>query len=228
MNTSKPSSKACFLVQDITKSYGSVEVLRGASFHVQHGEVVAIMGESGAGKSTLLHIMATLARPDSGSLWLEDVELLQLSSHALAHFRNQSIGFVFQQYGLLPEFTALENVCMPGYIAGYNRQAVETQGRELLSLLDLDHRASHLPSQLSGGEQQRVAVARALINKPQVVLADEPSGSLDERHAQVLHELFLLLRNILKKTFVIATHHPLLASLADRQLYLQNGQLTSR
>lgn len=211
--------------QGISKYYGNLKVLQGIDLTVDQGEVVAITGASGAGKSTLLHILATLDRPDSGTLRLGDTNLRALRGRKLATFRNRSIGFVFQLYNLLPEFTTLENVCMPGYIGGDDSRTVETRAKELLALLNLTDRSQHKPAELSGGEQQRVAVARALVNNPQVVFADEPSGNLDVKNAAMLHELFFELREKLGQTFVLATHNPNLSAMADRKLILQNGEL---
>ncbi|MEL6539437.1 MAG: ABC transporter ATP-binding protein [Bacteroidota bacterium] len=216
---------AVLIAENITKFYGSLGVLQNINLAVAQGEMVAIMGPSGAGKSTLLHILATLDQPDSGSLRLGNTDLLTLKHQKLATFRNQQIGFVFQSHHLLPEFTALENVCMPGYIAGGDRQAYERRGRDLLALLQLTDRAQHRPSMLSGGEQQRVAVARALFNNPQVVFADEPSGSLDTKNAASLHTLLLELRETLGQTFVFATHNKDFASMADKTLFIRDGQL---
>ena len=213
------------VAQGISKKYGSLQVLQEIDLTVAQGEVVAITGASGAGKSTLLHILATLDKPDSGMIKLGDTDLLALKGKNLAAFRNRSIGFVFQLYNLLPEFTTLENVCMPGYIGGDDRKIVEDRARELLALLGLTDRSEHKPAMLSGGEQQRAAVARALINNPQVVFADEPSGNLDTNNAAVLHELFFELRGKLGQTFVLATHDPTLADMADRKLMLQSGKL---
>ena len=213
------------VAQGLTKHYGSLQVLQGIDLTVAQGEVVAITGASGAGKSTLLHILATLDRPDSGVLQLSGTDLLALQGKKLAAFRNRAIGFVFQLYNLLPEFTTLENVCLPGYIGGRDKKEVEAQAQELLALLNLDNRSHHKPDALSGGEQQRAAVARALINSPQVVFADEPSGSLDSHNATVLHQLFFELREKLGQTFVLATHNQALAAMADRQLGIRDGKL---
>ena len=192
---------------------------------MSRGEILAITGASGAGKSTLLHILATLDRPCNGVLRLQDTDLLALQGKELAAFRNRAIGFVFQLYNLLPEFTALENVCMPGYISGAAKSKVEARGKALLALLKLADRSEHMPAALSGGEQQRVAVARALINDPQIVFADEPSGSLDSQNAAALHALFFELREKLGQTFVLATHDQALAAMADRKLGIRDGKL---
>ncbi|ACE06140.1 hypothetical protein Aasi_0759 [Candidatus Amoebophilus asiaticus 5a2] len=212
----------------ITKSYGKLQILKGIDLQVAQGEIVAIMGASGAGKSTLLHILATLDKPDSGTLYLGQDDLISLRGNKLAAFRNQHIGFIFQSHNLLSEFTALENVCLPGYIGKFDERSVRERAKELLVLLGLEARMQHKPTTLSGGEQQRVAVARALINNPRIVFADEPSGSLDSRNALALHELFFELRQKLEQTFVLATHNQLLADMADRKLYIQDGSLVPR
>jgi lipoprotein-releasing system ATP-binding protein len=213
------------VARGISKYYGNLKVLHNVNLTVTRGEIVAITGASGAGKSTLLHVLATLNRPDSGILQLDEADLLTLRGKELASFRNSAIGFVFQLYNLLPEFTTLENVCMPGYIRGEERNVVEAKGKSLLALLNLSARSHHKPAALSGGEQQRVAVARALFNNPRVVFADEPSGNLDSKNATALHELFFELRDKTEQTFVLATHNPTLADMADRQLLLQDGEL---
>jgi len=213
------------VAQGITKSYGKLPILKGINLQVNGGEIVAIMGASGAGKSTLLHILATLDTPDAGTLYLGQDNLLALKGNILASFRNRHIGFVFQFHNLLPEFTSLENVCLPGYIGHFNTNIVETRAKELLALLGLQSRMHHKPTALSGGEQQRVAVARALINNPRIVFADEPSGSLDSKNAASLHALFFELRKKLGQTFVFATHNQLLADMADRKLLIQDGNL---
>jgi lipoprotein-releasing system ATP-binding protein len=209
--------------QGITKSYTNLPVLKGISLQVRQGEVIAIMGASGAGKSTLLHILGTLDQPDQGSLVLGEDDLLALKENELAKFRNKHIGFIFQSHNLLPEFTALENVCLPGYIGRFDKKLIEAYAKELLDSLQLSGRLQHKPGMLSGGEQQRVAVARALINRPRIILADEPSGSLDSKNAVALHELFFELREKLKQTFVIATHNQALADMADRTYVIQDG-----
>ena len=211
--------------ENLHKSYGSLHVLKGISLTVNRGEIVAILGSSGAGKSTLLHILGTLDKPSSGRVWLHGQDVFQLSSSALASFRNKHIGFVFQFHYLLPEFTALENVCIPGWIAGEKKHVVEDRARSLLHMLGLGDRLHHRPARLSGGEQQRVAVARALINQPDLVLADEPTGNLDSAHALELHQLFQELKKQLQQTFVIVTHNEALARLSDRKLLIQDGQL---
>ena len=208
----------------IRRTYGSLQVLKGIDLEVEKGEVVAIVGASGAGKSTFLHILGTLDRPDEGQVFIEDVNVFTQKDKDLARFRNEKVGFIFQFHNLLAEFTALENACMPGYINGDMKEAdILQRGKELLEMLGLSGRANHLPSQLSGGEQQRVAVARALLNKPSIVLADEPSGNLDSHNALELHQLFFKLRDDFGQTFVIVTHNEDLAEMADRRLVMQDG-----
>lgn len=209
--------------QDIHKSYNGLKVLKGLDLEISKGEVVTIMGASGAGKSTLLHILGTLDGADKGSLHINGVDLNKLSDKQLARYRNEHIGFVFQFHHLLPEFTALENVCIPAYIQGADLKAAAKRAKELLDLLGLKERRNHKPSQLSGGELQRVAVARALINEPEIVLADEPSGNLDSANALELHKLFFDLKNQLQQTFVIVTHNEELANMADRKLEIRDG-----
>lgn len=215
------------IAKGIHKSFGELSILKGVDLEVKSGEIVAIVGASGAGKSTFLQILGTLDRPDSGEISLNDQQVHKLSAKQLDTFRNRHIGFVFQFHHLLPEFTALENVCIPAFIGGTGRLEAEARAQELLNLLGLTERQYHKPDALSGGEQQRVAVARALINKPSVILADEPSGNLDSANAQALHELFLKLRNEFNQTFVIVTHNEQLAALADRCLVMQDGKFTS-
>lgn len=207
----------------LTRNYGSLPVLRGIDLSIQPGEIVSIVGASGAGKSTLLHILGTLDRPDAGQVMLGGEDVFRLNEKDLARFRNSRIGFVFQFHNLLAEFTALENVCLPGFIAGKEEREVRSRAARLLNLLRLHDRADHLPSQLSGGEQQRTAVARALINSPALVFADEPSGNLDSHNAEELHQLFFQLRNELNQTFVIVTHNEKLADMADRKLTMKDG-----
>ena len=209
---------------NIHRSFGELKILKGISLNVQPGEIISIMGASGAGKSTFLQILGTLDKANEGEVFYNDKEVLKLNDKELSKFRNSNIGFVFQFHHLLPEFTAIENVCIPGYIAKRNPQEVQQKARELLSILNLEHRLEAKPGTLSGGEQQRVAVARALVNDPQVVLADEPSGNLDSKGASELHELFLKLRKELNQTFVIVTHNRELAALADRQLVMVDGK----
>ncbi|MCB0766248.1 MAG: ABC transporter ATP-binding protein [Flavobacteriales bacterium] len=205
------------------KRFGDLDVLKGVDLHVAQGEVVSIVGASGAGKTTLLQILGTLEKADSGSLAINGQEVTKLGSKALSAFRNQHIGFVFQFHHLLPEFTALENVMMPGLIAGKSMKDCTPRAEELLARLNVLPRKEHKPNQLSGGEQQRVAVARALFNSPSVVLADEPSGNLDSAHAKELHQLFFDLRRELGQTFVIVTHNEELAEMADRRLVMKDG-----
>jgi lipoprotein-releasing system ATP-binding protein len=200
-------------------------VLKGVDVHINKGEVVSIVGASGAGKSTLLHILGTLDRPDSGKVMFEEQVVTSMSSRQLAQFRNKHIGFIFQFHNLLPEFTALENVCIPAFIAKADVKESEQRAQELLHFLGLAERAQHKPNQLSGGEQQRVAVARALMNNPDVILADEPSGNLDSKNARELHQLFFTLREKYNQTFVIVTHNDELAGLADRALVMKDGRL---
>lgn len=209
----------------IQKSYGQLKVLKNINLEVSRGEIVAVVGASGAGKSTLLHILGTLDRPDQGKVTIKDTDVFAKSQRDLAQFRNRSIGFVFQFHNLLPEFTALENVQIPGFIAGNNEQAVRKRAEELLDMLGLSGRKEHKPSELSGGEQQRVAVARALINAPDLLLADEPSGNLDSRNALELHRLFFDLRKSLDQTFIIVTHNSELSQMADRRLEIKDGEL---
>ena len=210
-------------ITDIKKSFGSLEVLKGITLHIDRGEVVSIVGPSGAGKTTLLQIIGTLDRPDSGSVCVDSVDVTTLSQKALADFRNQHIGFVFQFHQLLPEFTAIENIMIPAYIAGKSNKKARERARELLQFMNLSDRANHKPAQLSGGEKQRIAVARALVNNPAVILADEPSGSLDTQNKQELHRLFFDLRDRFGQTFVIVTHDEELASITDRTIHLRDG-----
>ncbi len=209
--------------QNISKSYGTLQVLKGVNIEVKKGELVSIVGASGAGKSTLLHILGTLDRPNKGSLQIANTDVNKLSTKDLAKFRNKHIGFVFQFHHLLPEFTALENVCLPGFIAKSDEGKIRKEAARLLDFLGLKDRLSHKPMQLSGGEQQRVAVARALINHPEVVLADEPSGNLDTENSKELHELFFQLRDEFQQTFIIVTHNQTLADMADRKLVMKDG-----
>jgi lipoprotein-releasing system ATP-binding protein len=211
----------------ITKSYGSLKVLKGIDMEVSKGEIVSIVGASGAGKSTLLHILGTLDKPDQGELSLDNENLLKLLPNQMARFRNQEVGFIFQFHNLLPEFTALENVCLPGFISKRPKVEVEEYAEKLLNLLGLTERQDHKPSQLSGGEQQRTAVARALINQPAIIFADEPSGNLDSKNANELHDLFFKLREDLDQTFVIVTHNKELAAKADRKLEIRDGLIVN-
>jgi lipoprotein-releasing system ATP-binding protein len=209
----------------ITKKYGNLEVLRGVDIQIEKGEIVSIVGSSGAGKSTLLHILGTLDQPDAGNIQLNNIRFSSLNRNAMAAFRNTHIGFIFQFHHLLPEFTALENVCIPGWIAGKPRKEVEAAALKLLDTLGLSHRAQHKPGELSGGEQQRVAVARALINQPDIVMADEPTGNLDSKNAHDLHQLFVELRNRFQQTFLIVTHNEALAAMSDRVLHMKDGKM---
>jgi lipoprotein-releasing system ATP-binding protein len=210
---------------NIYKSYGTLPVLQGVDIHIQKGEIVSIAGSSGAGKSTLLHILGTLDNADKGEIFINDTNISQLKDKNLAAFRNKHIGFVFQFHHLLPEFTAIENICVPGWIAGRNTKELNERAMELLELLNLKNRANHKPSELSGGEQQRVAVARALINNPAIVMADEPTGNLDSANAKELHDLFIDLRNRFQQTFLIVTHNEELAKLSDRILHMKDGKI---
>ncbi|MFZ9208162.1 MAG: ABC transporter ATP-binding protein [Sediminibacterium sp.] len=208
---------------NITRNYNGLSVLKDVDIFVNKGEIVSIVGSSGAGKSTLLHILGSLDRANSGEIWINNQRIDTLKEKELAKFRNQHIGFVFQFHHLLPEFTALENVCIPGWIADTKKNELETRALELLKILGLEDRASHKPSELSGGEQQRVAVARALINNPDIVFADEPTGNLDSKHAQELHELFLHLQKTMGQTFLIVTHNEALAKMSDRVVHMKDG-----
>ncbi len=210
---------------NIQKSYDNLHVLKGVDFSVDKGEIVSIVGKSGAGKSTLLHIIGTLDKPDTGSVLFNGKEISSLNSKDLASFRNQHIGFIFQFHHLLPEFTALENVCIPGFILKTPENQVRKKARELLAYLGLSERLNHKPSQLSGGEQQRVAVARALINSPEIIFADEPSGNLDSASSKELHQLLFKLRDDFQQTFVIVTHNEELAEMSDRKVEMQDGLL---
>lgn len=209
--------------KQIKKKYGELNVLKGVDLHIAPSEIVSIVGSSGAGKTTLLTILGTLDKPTSGEIEFNGINITSLSEKKLAQFRNQYIGFVFQFHHLLPEFTALENICIPAFINKTSKKEAELNAFKLLDLLGLKDRASHKPSELSGGEQQRVAVARALINNPKVIFADEPSGNLDSTNAQKLHELFFTLRQELKQTIVVVTHNETLANMADRKLVMKDG-----
>ena len=210
---------------DIYKSYGQLAVLRGVAVNIKQGEIVSIAGPSGSGKSTLLHILGTLDKPDKGSFTLDNKRLDDMNAKTLSAFRNRNIGFVFQFHHLLPEFTALENVCIPGWIAGRSKKEVSEKAQELLALLGLENRTENKPQQLSGGEQQRVAVARALINQPKIVFADEPTGNLDSVTAKELHDLFFDLRKQFNQTFLIVTHNEDLARMSDRILHMKDGKI---
>jgi len=209
--------------ENIIKTYGRLQVLKGVNLEVQKGEIVSITGSSGAGKSTLLHILGTLDKADGGNITIDGVSVMQLKDKALAAFRNKHIGFVFQFHHLLPEFSALENVCIPAFIAGTSKAEAESKAKELLEYLGLSDRIQHKPSEMSGGEQQRVAIARALINQPSIVFADEPSGNLDAKNSAELHDLFFDLRKHFNQTFVIVTHDPILAEKADRKIVIRDG-----
>ena len=211
----------------IIKSYGSLSVLKGVDIGVEKGEIVSIVGSSGAGKSTLLHILGSLDTPDAGSIMMNDIAVHSLKGRKLANFRNRNIGFVFQFHHLLPEFNAIENVCIPGWIAGKSKKQVRDEAVNLLDLLGLGHRIENKPNEMSGGEQQRVAVARALINNPSIVFADEPTGNLDSANAAALHHLFLELRNTLQQTFLIVTHNEDLAAMSDRTIHMRDGNIMS-
>ena len=212
-------------IRNITKSFGSLQVLKGIDLHIDKGEVVSIVGPSGAGKTTLLQIIGTLDRPDSGTVRVDGIDVTNLSSKKLSDFRNQHLGFVFQFHQLLPEFTAVENIMIPAYIAGVSHKQARQRAEELLDFMKLRDRATHKPNELSGGEKQRVAVARALVNNPAVILADEPSGSLDTKNKEELHQLFFDLRDQFGQTFVIVTHDEALASITDRTIHLRDGQI---
>ena len=212
-------------IENITKSFGSLQVLKGIDLKIDKGEVVSIVGPSGAGKTTLLQIIGTLDRPDTGTLKINDIDVTKLSEKKLSDFRNRHLGFVFQFHQLLPEFTAIENIMIPAYIAGVSNKDAKEKAQELLKFMGLNDRAKHKPSELSGGEKQRVAVARALINNPEVILADEPSGSLDTKNKQELHQLFFDLRDRFGQTFVIVTHDEELAQLTDRNSHINDGQI---
>ena len=212
-------------LRNITKSFGTLQVLKGIDLQIEKGEVVSIVGPSGAGKTTLLQIMGTLDTPDTGSVLIGDTDVTQLSQKEMARFRNQHLGFVFQFHQLLPEFTALENVMIPALIANRSQKETKERAKELLDFLGLSDRAEHKPNELSGGEKQRVAVARALMNKPSVILADEPSGSLDSKNKAELHQLFFDLHDQLGQTFVIVTHDEALAVLTDRTIHLKDGMI---
>jgi lipoprotein-releasing system ATP-binding protein len=212
-------------VKNITKSFGSLQVLKGIDLHIDKGEVVSIVGPSGAGKTTLLQIIGTLDRPDSGTVCVDSIDTTTLGQKALSDFRNRHLGFVFQFHQLLPEFTAEENIMIPAFIAGTGRSAARERAEELLRFMGLSDRAHHKPAELSGGEKQRIAVARALVNNPAVILADEPSGSLDTHNKQELYQLFFDLRNQYGQTFVIVTHDEQLATLTDRTIHMRDGLL---
>ena len=212
-------------IKNITKSFGSLQVLKGIDLHIDKGEVVSIVGPSGAGKTTLLQIIGTLDKPNTGSVCVDGIDTTTLSQNALADFRNRHLGFVFQFHQLLPEFTAIENIMIPAYIAGTSNKAAKERAKELLQFMGLTDRANHKPNELSGGEKQRVAVARALVNSPAVILADEPSGSLDTKNKEELHQIFFDLRDKFGQTFVIVTHDEQLATITDRTIHMRDGLL---
>lgn len=212
-------------IKGVTKSFGSLQVLKGIDLRIEKGEIVSIVGPSGAGKTTLLQILGTLDKPDSGSVVVDGIETSTLSTNKLSEFRNTHLGFVFQFHQLLPEFTAIENIMIPAYIAGMKPKEARNRAEELLAFMGLSDRATHKPNELSGGEKQRVAVARALMNNPSVILADEPSGSLDSKNKEELHKLFFELRDKFGQTFVIVTHDETLATLTDRTIHLKDGRI---
>ena len=212
-------------IKGVTKSFGSLQVLKGIDLRIEKGEIVSIVGPSGAGKTTLLQILGTLDNPDSGSVVVDGIETSTLSTNKLSEFRNTHLGFVFQFHQLLPEFTAIENIMIPAYIAGMKPKETRSRAEELLAFMGLSDRATHKPNELSGGEKQRVAVARALMNNPAVILADEPSGSLDSKNKEELHKLFFELRDKFGQTFVIVTHDETLATLTDRTIHLKDGRI---
>ena len=212
-------------IKNITKSFGSLQVLKGIDLHINKGEVVSIVGPSGAGKTTLLQIIGTLDKPDAGTICIDGIDVSSLSTRKLSDFRNQHIGFVFQFHQLLPEFTALENIMIPAYIAGKSNSEAKQRALELLAFMGLSDRAHHKPAELSGGEKQRVAVARALVNKPAVILADEPSGSLDSKNNAELHQLFFDLPDKFRQTFVIVTQDEGLAAITDRTIHMKDGEI---
>ena len=212
-------------IKGVTKNFGSLQVLKGIDLRIEKGEIVSIVGPSGAGKTTLLQILGTLDKPDSGSVVVDGIETSTLSTNKLSEFRNTHLGFVFQFHQLLPEFTAIENIMIPAYIAGMKPKEARNRAEELLAFMGLSDRATHKPNELSGGEKQRVAVARALMNNPAVILADEPSGSLDSKNKEELHKLFFELRDKFGQTFVIVTHDETLATLTDRTIHLKDGRI---
>ena len=212
--------------KNIFKSYGDLHILNDVSIHVNEGEIISIVGSSGAGKTTLLQIMGTLDTPDQGTIEIGGIDPFKLQSKKLADFRNKSIGFIFQSHQLLPEFSAVENIILPALIGGFSKSDSIKEAQKLMEIVGIDNRAQHKPSELSGGEQQRVAVCRALINKPKIVFADEPSGNLDSKNAKELHELFFKLKKDLKQTFVIVTHNESLANMADNKIIISDGKIS--
>lgn len=222
---SQTIAREMIAIKSLRKSFDKLEVLKGISLTIKPSEIVSVVGPSGAGKTTLLQIIGTLSRPDSGSVVIDGIDVSRLTDNELSAFRNQKIGFVFQFHNLLTEFTAFENICIPGYIGGRDRYEVEARATELLDLLGLNERRNHKPAELSGGEAQRVAIARALVNSPAVLLADEPSGNLDSRNRDEIHSLFLALRERFGQTIVIVTHDENLASMADRKITMKDGAI---
>ena len=212
--------------QGITKSYGKLNVLKGIDLIINNNEIVSIMGSSGAGKSTLLQILGTLDQPDQGEIFIDNIKITSLQGDELAKFRNEKIGFIFQFHNLLPEFTALENICLPAMIKGVKLDDIKKKALDIMATLGIKDRADHKPSELSGGEQQRCAIARALINDPKIIFADEPSGNLDSQNATALHQLFIDLKNKMNQTFVIITHNNELANMADRKLHIKDGMIS--
>lgn len=212
-------------IKHISKSYNNLHVLKDINLHVDKSEIVSIVGASGAGKTTLLQIMGTLDKPDSGEVWVNSKNICYMGERSLSSFRNKEIGFVYQFHHLLAEFTAIENVCIPAFIGGRSKKDAEKDAKELFNILQISERMFHKPSELSGGEQQRVAVARALINRPSIILADEPSGNLDSNNAKELHSLFFKLRELYKQTFVIVTHNEDLANMSDRKIVMKDGKI---
>ena len=212
--------------KNIIKSYGTLDVLKGVDIEIPRGEVISIVGSSGAGKSTLLHILGTLDEPDVGDVYLDGMNISNLKKNELARIRNEKMGFIFQFHNLLPEFTALENICIPGFIGKKDDRQLKNRAEDLMKILGIQDRRDHKPSELSGGEQQRVAVARSLINSPQIIFADEPSGNLDSKNARELHQLFFDLKQKFHQTFVIVTHNEELATMADRRLVMADGMIT--